>query len=269
MTAASTPPACAANSSCPNSSARRKRSPAPASAILSPTSPSRRSAIRTVMLLAERGGIRNLGLSAENAFAYPDEARVLRYQIDAGGVWQPAGRYDVGFNDRKNEGPALHPRRRRRRRRLRSRLQPGRHGRPRPVGRLRLDDRRRALFAGRRLPRPRNRRPRRHVRGLRAAGRSGVGLSGGHSARGVPALSRPRSGFPAGRPRPVLHDRRRRQRRCLRPADPRGTCAERRHPHRRRGGLPTAAGATEARPRDHQARPRRHPARQEATAPSR
>ena len=60
---------------------------------------------QTVMLLAERGGVRNLGLSAENAFAYPDESRVLRYQLDASGVWQPAGRYDVGFNDRKNAGP--------------------------------------------------------------------------------------------------------------------------------------------------------------------
>ena len=60
---------------------------------------------QNVMLVAERGGVRNLGLSADNAFAYPDEARVLRYTLDAGGVWQPAGRYDVGFYDRKNEGP--------------------------------------------------------------------------------------------------------------------------------------------------------------------
>ncbi len=60
---------------------------------------------QNVMLLAERGGIRNLGLSAENAFAYPHEARVLRYQLGAGGVWQPVGRYDVGFYDRRNEGP--------------------------------------------------------------------------------------------------------------------------------------------------------------------
>ena len=60
---------------------------------------------QNVMLVAERGGVRNLGLSAGNAFAYPDEARVLRYEIDAGGKWQPAGRYDVGFYDRKNEGP--------------------------------------------------------------------------------------------------------------------------------------------------------------------
>ncbi len=57
------------------------------------------------MLLAERGGVRNLGLSAEDAFAYPHEARVLRYERDAQGIWQPAGRYDVGFYDRSNEGP--------------------------------------------------------------------------------------------------------------------------------------------------------------------
>ena len=58
-----------------------------------------------VMLVAERGGVRNLGLSAENAFAYPHEARVLRYERAADGAWQAAGRYDVGFYDRRNEGP--------------------------------------------------------------------------------------------------------------------------------------------------------------------
>ena len=30
---------------------------------------------------------------------------MLRYELDASGVWQPAGRYDVGFYDRSNEGP--------------------------------------------------------------------------------------------------------------------------------------------------------------------
>jgi hypothetical protein len=60
---------------------------------------------QNVMLVAERGGIRNLGLSAEDAFAYPHEARVLRYELDRSGVWQPVGRYDVGFYDRRNEGP--------------------------------------------------------------------------------------------------------------------------------------------------------------------
>lgn len=59
---------------------------------------------RPVMLLAERGGIRNLGLAAENAFAFPHEARALRYEIDRAGGWQPVGRYDVGNYDRKNEG---------------------------------------------------------------------------------------------------------------------------------------------------------------------
>jgi len=58
-----------------------------------------------VMLLAERGGLRNLGLTAEDAFAYPHEARVLRYEPDASGIWQPVGRYDVGFYDRQGDGP--------------------------------------------------------------------------------------------------------------------------------------------------------------------
>ncbi|MCJ7598500.1 MAG: hypothetical protein MUO41_07715, partial [Methyloceanibacter sp.] len=58
---------------------------------------------QNVMLVAERGGVRNLGLDAEEPFAYPHEARVLRYELDDKGVWQPIGRYDVGFYDRKNE----------------------------------------------------------------------------------------------------------------------------------------------------------------------
>ncbi|HLC09402.1 MAG TPA: hypothetical protein VJK06_08980, partial [Methyloceanibacter sp.] len=57
-----------------------------------------------VMLLAERGGIRNLGLDAEAPFARPHESRVLRYELDEFGVWLPAGRYDVGFYDRKTDG---------------------------------------------------------------------------------------------------------------------------------------------------------------------
>jgi hypothetical protein len=60
---------------------------------------------RPVMLIAERGGIRNLGLDAENSFSHPHEARVLRYELDQSGAWQPVGRYDVGFYDRANEGP--------------------------------------------------------------------------------------------------------------------------------------------------------------------
>ncbi|MFG1479151.1 hypothetical protein V5F53_10860 [Xanthobacter sp. V4C-4] len=59
---------------------------------------------RNVMLLGERGGLRNLGLAAENAFARPHEARALRYALDAGGGWRAAGRYDVGFYDRRGEG---------------------------------------------------------------------------------------------------------------------------------------------------------------------
>ena len=56
------------------------------------------------MLIAERGGIRNLGLSAENPFAFPHEARALRYELDQPAGWQPVGRYDVGFYDRGTTG---------------------------------------------------------------------------------------------------------------------------------------------------------------------
>jgi putative ubiquitin-RnfH superfamily antitoxin RatB of RatAB toxin-antitoxin module len=58
-----------------------------------------------VMLIAERGTVRNLGLGAENSFAYPHEARALRYQLGETGAWQPVGRYDVGFYDRKSDSP--------------------------------------------------------------------------------------------------------------------------------------------------------------------
>ncbi len=58
-----------------------------------------------VMLLAERGGVRNLGLGEENAFATPNEARVLRYELTDSGFWRGAGRYDVGYDDRKDAGP--------------------------------------------------------------------------------------------------------------------------------------------------------------------
>src|SRR5262249_43084734 len=64
---------------------------------------------RPVMLLAERGGIRNLGLAAENPFAYPHEARTLRYELDEKGAWHAVGRYDIGFYDRAKDGaPYLH-----------------------------------------------------------------------------------------------------------------------------------------------------------------
>ena len=58
-----------------------------------------------VMLVAERGGLRNRGLMAEDAFAIPRESRVLRFERDVDGVWQPIGRYDVGYQDRELEGP--------------------------------------------------------------------------------------------------------------------------------------------------------------------
>jgi hypothetical protein len=59
---------------------------------------------QNVMVLAERGGLRNLGLNSENAFAFPHQARALRYELQQDGTWQPAGRYDVGYYDRRNEG---------------------------------------------------------------------------------------------------------------------------------------------------------------------
>ena len=55
---------------------------------------------QNIMLVAERGGVRNLGLDAEEPFAYPNEARVIRYELDENGVWQPASRYDVGNLER-------------------------------------------------------------------------------------------------------------------------------------------------------------------------
>jgi uncharacterized repeat protein (TIGR01451 family) len=58
----------------------------------------------TVMLLAERGSVRNLGFAPEAPFAFPHEARLLRFERDAGGVWHNAGRSDIGFYDRANEG---------------------------------------------------------------------------------------------------------------------------------------------------------------------
>jgi hypothetical protein len=57
-----------------------------------------------VMVLAERGGLRNLGLNSENAFAFPHQARALRYELQQDGTWQEKGRYDVGYYDRRTEG---------------------------------------------------------------------------------------------------------------------------------------------------------------------
>jgi hypothetical protein len=59
---------------------------------------------RPIMLIAERGGIRNLGLAAENPFAFPHEARTLRYELDEKGAWHAVGRYDIGFYDRSKDG---------------------------------------------------------------------------------------------------------------------------------------------------------------------
>lgn len=62
---------------------------------------------RPVMLVSERGGLRNLGLSAENAFATPGEARALRYELDQKGAWRGVGRYDVGNDDRSQVGAPI------------------------------------------------------------------------------------------------------------------------------------------------------------------
>jgi len=59
---------------------------------------------KPVMLVSERGGMRNLGLGTPEAFATPHQARSLRYELDQAGNWQPVGRYDVGFYDRRKEG---------------------------------------------------------------------------------------------------------------------------------------------------------------------
>jgi hypothetical protein len=58
-----------------------------------------------IMLAAERGGVRNLGLAGTDPFTFPHSARVLRFEANQTGVWQPTGRYDVGYYDRRNEKP--------------------------------------------------------------------------------------------------------------------------------------------------------------------
>ncbi len=63
------------------------------------------SGAHNVMLVAERGGLRNRGLAAEDAFAFRQESRVLRYELNVDGVWQATGRYDVGYQDRELDGP--------------------------------------------------------------------------------------------------------------------------------------------------------------------
>ena len=59
---------------------------------------------QNIMLVSERGGVRNLGLAAEDAFAWPHESRVIRYELNEDGVWQAVGRYDVGFYERAEQG---------------------------------------------------------------------------------------------------------------------------------------------------------------------
>ena len=85
---------------------------------------------QNVMLVAERGGVRNLGLSADAAFAYPDEARVLRYERD--GEWALAAGWPLRRRllRPQERGPALPARRRCRRRRLRHGLRRQRPDRP-------------------------------------------------------------------------------------------------------------------------------------------
>ncbi len=60
---------------------------------------------QAVMLVSERGGLRNRGLTTASSFAFPEESRVLRYELGTDGAWRPAGRVDVAFQDRRAEGP--------------------------------------------------------------------------------------------------------------------------------------------------------------------
>ncbi len=146
-----------------------------------------------VMVLAERGGVRNLGLAAENAFATPHEARVLRYQLNDKGVWEAIGRYDIGFYDRKDEGPPY----------IRADSSGGAafglgytagwEADPDRRRRLSLDDGRRALLAQRPLPRPSRQDPYRRDRSSRRDGSRGERLRGDRARRGLSALSGPRA----------------------------------------------------------------------------
>ncbi|HHN67824.1 MAG TPA: hypothetical protein ENK15_07300 [Thermopetrobacter sp.] len=54
------------------------------------------------MALAERGMVRNLRPGQRKPFAFAHESRVLRYKLLPSGVWQVAGRHDVGFRLRAN-----------------------------------------------------------------------------------------------------------------------------------------------------------------------
>ena len=59
---------------------------------------------QNIMVVSERGGVRNKGLQSEEAFAFPHEARVIRYELNEEGLWQSVGRYDVGYYERALEG---------------------------------------------------------------------------------------------------------------------------------------------------------------------
>ena len=83
------------------------------------------------MLVAERGGVRNLGLAAENAFATRTKRGCCATRRTRTASGRPTGRYDVGFYDRKDEGPPYIRAERRRRRRLRLGLHRGLGSRPR------------------------------------------------------------------------------------------------------------------------------------------
>ena len=58
-----------------------------------------------VMLVSERGDLRNRGLTSDASFAFPEESRVLRYEMGTDGAWHASGRVDVAFQDRQAEGP--------------------------------------------------------------------------------------------------------------------------------------------------------------------
>jgi len=58
---------------------------------------------QNIMVVAERGGIHNPGLGTGAPFSTPQESRVLRYRLDANGIWQAEGRYAVGHLRRQTE----------------------------------------------------------------------------------------------------------------------------------------------------------------------
>ena len=129
-----------------------------------------------VMLLAERGGVRNLGLAAEDAFANPHEARVLRYELTDQGFWAWRRALRRRLLRPQRSGPALSPWQRRRR----CQFRPGlwrwlgdRSGRARC---LCVDDRRRPVLATRAMFGSRRRRAYPIHAGRRVTGTRGAAL---------------------------------------------------------------------------------------------